>query len=145
MLFRSTQLRALDGSLTTIPNGSITTVANFSKDWSRVVLDVEVDYAEDADRASQVMLTTARALRAERPDELIEEPVALGVERLTAASVSLRLTVKTLPTKHPEIARELRRRIKLAFDQAGIKAPIREQFVLSQREPTPLNTPKKLA
>ena len=55
----------------------------------------------------------------------------LGVERLTNSSIGLRLTVKTAANKHPEVARELRRRVKLAFDQAGIKAPSREQLVLA--------------
>ena len=132
MMLRATQIRALDGSLTTIPNGSITTVANLSKDWARVVLDLEVDYQEDADRAAQIMLATAQTLHAERPNELIEDPVSMGVERLTPSSLVVRLTVKTLPQKQTDIARELRRRIKLAFDQAGIRAPVREQFILTE-------------
>jgi moderate conductance mechanosensitive channel len=132
MMLRATQIRALDGSLTTIPNGTITTVANLSKDWARVVLDFEIDYQEDADRAAQLMLTTAQTLREERPGEMIEDPVSMGVERLTSSSIVVRLTVKTLPQKQADIARELRRRIKLAFDQAGVRAPSREQFILTE-------------
>ena len=132
MMLRATQIRALDGSLTTIPNGSITTVANLSKDWARVVLDFEVDYQEDADRAAHIMLATAQTLREERPSEMIEDPVSMGVERLTPSSLVVRLTVKTLPQKQADIARELRRRIKLAFDQAGVRAPVREQFILTE-------------
>jgi small conductance mechanosensitive channel len=131
LTLRVTLIRALDGSLTTIPNGTINTVSNFSKDWSRAVLDVEVDYNEDADRAMKTMLAAAQQLRAERPEEILEEPAMLGVERLSNSSIGLRLTVKTAANKQNEIARELRRRVKLAFDQAGIKAPSREQFVLA--------------
>jgi small conductance mechanosensitive channel len=134
MMLRATQIRALDGSLTTIPNGTITTVANLSKDWTRVVLDIEVDYQEDADRAAHIMLATAQTLREERPDEFIEAPVSMGIERLTPSSLVVRLTAKTPPQKQADIARELRRRIKLAFDQAGVRAPVREQFILT--EPT---------
>lgn len=130
LTLRMTLIRSLDGSLTTIPNGTITTVANFSKDWSRAVLDIEIDYTEDADRAMQVMLATAHQLREERPSEMLEEPTTPGVERLTPSSIGLRLMVKTAANKQADIARELRRRIKLAFDQIGIKAPSREQFVL---------------
>lgn len=43
LTLRMTLIRALDGSLTTIPNGTIATVSNFSKDWSRAVLDLEID------------------------------------------------------------------------------------------------------
>lgn len=132
LTLRATWVRALDGALTTIPNGAIATVSNLSRDWGRVVLDVEVDYAEDVDRAVQVMNETARQLRAEQPDELIEEPAVLGVDRLSAAALTLRLIVKTPPNKQGNVGAELRRRIKLAFDRAGIKAPApTQQLVLN--------------
>lgn len=131
LTLRVTLIRGLDGALTIIPNGTITTVSNFSKDWSRAVLDIEIDYNEDTDRAMKTMLAAAEQLRVERPQEILEEPAMLGVERLTHASIGLRLTVKTAANKQADIARELRRRVKLAFDQAGIKAPSREQLVLA--------------
>lgn len=131
LTLRMTLIRALDGSLTTIPNGTIATVSNFSKDWSRAVLDMEIDYTADPDQAMDAMLATARQMREERPYEIIEEPTMLGVERLTPSSIGLRLTVKTVTSKQAEIARELRRRTKLAFDKLGIKGPSREQFVLA--------------
>ena len=131
LTLRMTSIRALDGALTTIPNGTIATVSNFSKDWSRAVLDMEIDYTEDADRALEVMLATARQLRDERPAEIIEDPNLPGMERLTHNSIGLRLTVKTAANKQADVARELRRRTKQAFDQLGIKGPAREQFVLA--------------
>lgn len=131
LTLRMTLVRSLDGSLTTIPNGTITTVSNFSKDWARAVLDMEIDYSEDADHAMTVMLATAQQLREERPTDILEDPGAPGVERLTPASIGLRLTVKTAANKQADVARELRRRLKLKFDQLGIKAPAREHFVLA--------------
>lgn len=123
LTLRVTRIRSLDGALTTIPNGSITTVSNLSRDWSRAVLDVEIDYSADIDRAMQVMLATAAQFRQERPDEITEDPVMLGVDKATGTGITLRLTVKTAPAKQAEIARELRRRIKLAFDREGIRVP----------------------
>lgn len=123
LTLRVTRIRGLDGALTTIPNGSITTVSNLSRDWSRAVLDVEIDYGADIDRAMQVMLTTTAQYRQERPDEITEEPVMLGVDKATGTGVTLRMTVKTAPAKQADIARELRRRIKLAFDHEGIRVP----------------------
>ncbi len=123
LTLRATRVRALDGSLAIIPNGSVGAVVNYSKGWSRVVLDVEVDYKEDVDHAMRVMLETAKLMREESPAEIIEEPLMLGVDKLGAASVTLRLLAKTAPNKQAEVGRELRRRIKLAFDRRGIKTP----------------------
>lgn len=134
LTLRMTSVRALDGALITIPNGTITTVSNLSKDWARAVLDMEIDYTEDADRAMEVMLATARQLREEHPAEIIEEPGRPGMERLTQNSIGLRLTIKTAANKQADIGRELRRRTKLAFDQLGIKGPSREQFVLKGKQ-----------
>jgi small-conductance mechanosensitive channel len=125
LTLRSTRVRGIDGALTTFPNGSITTVSNLSKDWTRAVLDVEVDYAEDVDRAMRIMLDAARKLKEERPGEMTDEPTMLGLDKVTNGNLTLRLTVKTLPSKQAEIARELRRCIKVAFDREGIKGPVR--------------------
>jgi small conductance mechanosensitive channel len=135
LTLRVTRVRALDGSLTTIPNGSIGAVVNFSKGWSRVVLDIEIDYKEDVDHAMRVMLDAAKRMKEERPGEIIEDPAMLGVDRLGASSVTLRLLAKTAPNKQSDVGRELRRRIKLAFDQEGIKTPSPTQQLVLTSQP----------
>jgi small conductance mechanosensitive channel len=130
---RVTRVRALDGSLTMIPNGNIGAVVNYSKGWSRVVLDIEVDYKEDLDRAMQVMLETAKRMKEESPADIIEEPVMLGVDKLGANGITLRLLAKTAANRQNEVGRELRRRVKLAFDQEGIKTPSPAQQLVLHR------------
>ena len=127
LTLRATRVRGLDGSLTSIPNGSVGAVVNYSKGWSRVVLDIEIDYKEDVNRAMRVVLETAKQVRAESPADITEEPAMLGVDKLSAASVTLRLLAKTATGKQAEVGRELRRRVKLAFDQEGIKTPAASQ------------------
>jgi len=134
LTLRASHVRNLDGAMTIIPNGTIATVSNLSKGWSRVVLDIEIDYDEDMDRAMQVMLDVARALRAERPQDLTDEPAMLGVDRMTNTSVVLRMLVKTAPARHNDIGRELRRLIKIAFDREGIRVPPSEHRVVLSRE-----------
>lgn len=133
LTMRVTRIRSIDGSLTMIPNGTINSVINYSKGWSRVVLDIEIDYKEDVDRAMKVILETAKTMREERPVDIIEEPSMLGVDKVSGRSVTIRLIVKTAPNKQFEIGRELRRRVKLAFDREEIKIPsLAQQLVLSE-------------
>ena len=120
LTLRSTRVRGTDGALTIFPNGGISTVANLSKEWMRVVLDFEIDYASDTDRAMQMMLETAQQLASERPLEILEAPTMQGIEKVSGGNLMLRLVMKTTPAKQAELARELRRRVKLAFDAAGI-------------------------
>jgi moderate conductance mechanosensitive channel len=130
LTLRVTRIRGLDGALTSIPNGSISIVSNMSKDWSRVVLDVEVSSAEDIDRTMKLMVEAAQQMKTEMPNDILEEPLMLGIDKLSSTSVTLRLMVKTSPTKHYELGRELRRRIKFAFEREGIKAPMPQQQLI---------------
>jgi moderate conductance mechanosensitive channel len=130
LTLRVTRIRGLDGALTSIPNGSISVVSNMSKDWSRVVLDVEVSSAQDIDLAMKLMVEAAQEVKAEMSNDILEEPLMLGIDKLSSTSVTLRLMVKTSATKHFEIGRELRRRIKFAFEREGIKAPMPQQQLI---------------
>jgi moderate conductance mechanosensitive channel len=124
LTLRVTRVRgALDGALTTIPNGAIVHVSNFSKGWSRAVLDVEIDAAEDLDRAMSIMLDAARQAHAEQSELLLEAPSMQGVDRLTPGALTLRMTARTAAGKQADATRDLRRRIKLAFDREKIRMP----------------------
>ncbi len=53
----------------------------------------------------------------------IVRPGFLGVEALGESQVTLRLLAKTEPLRQWDVARELRKRIKNAFDREGIYGP----------------------
>jgi small-conductance mechanosensitive channel len=119
---RTTSLRATDGTVWYVPNGEIRRVGNKSQHWSRALLDVDVAYETDIDHAKLVIKRVADGLWQER-DEIIEEPEVWGVESLGPHSVVIRLVVKTLPSDQYAVSRELRERLKAAFDVAGIEIP----------------------
>ena len=50
-------------------------------------------------------------------------PRALGVEEVKPASVTIRLAVKTRPSKRDDVARQLRASVEGALEQAGIPLP----------------------
>ncbi|MGB3614822.1 MAG: mechanosensitive ion channel family protein [Elainellaceae cyanobacterium] len=122
MGLRITQLRNEEGRLITVPNGSITVVQNLTKEWSRVDLTVDVSYAANIDDALGVISAVAQALDDDPAwdDLILEPPTVLGVDQLSHAGATVRLWIKTLPLKQWEVAREYRRRLKNAFDKAGI-------------------------
>jgi moderate conductance mechanosensitive channel len=120
---RTTVLRDNDGTVHIIPNGSITTVSNMTREWARAVLDIGVDGREDADRCLGVLKAVARDLEADplwsaRLRGPFEFP---GIEKLEASNVVLRMTVQTRPVEQWNVNRELRRRVKIAFDGEKIR------------------------
>jgi len=122
---RTTRLRAVDGIVWHVRNGEIERLGNESRDWARVLVDVEV--ARGADLAL-AMGTVERAGHQVAQDEqwqpfLLEAPELWGVEEVKPASVTIRLAVKTRPSKRDDIARQLRATVERALEQAGIPLP----------------------
>ena len=133
---RTTRLRAVDGTVWHVPNGDIRRVGNKSQHWSRALLDVEVAYDTDIDLAKGVIKRVADALWKERED-ILEEPEVWGVERLGPNAIVIRLVVKTRPADQYDVSRELRQRLKEAFDAEGIEIPFPQQVVWNRNVPDP--------
>jgi len=129
---RTTRLRAVDGTVWHMPNGEITRVGNMSQHWSRALLDVEVAYDTDLVHARSVIKRVADELWRE-DTSILDEPEMWGVEQLGASGIALRLVVKTTPSTQWKVSRELRERIKLAFDAEGIEIPFPQQMVWNRQ------------
>jgi small-conductance mechanosensitive channel len=131
MTLRIVVLRDVHGVVHIVPNGQITKVSNLTRSWARVVLEVGVAYKEDPDRVMDVLRDVGRELfedPAWKP--LLLDPVEVpGIETFGESAVNIRVMVKTLPLKQWDVARELRRRIKLRFDREGIEIPFPHQTV----------------
>ncbi|MEQ8833491.1 MAG: mechanosensitive ion channel family protein [Miltoncostaeaceae bacterium] len=133
---RTTRLRDVEGTLWHFPNGEIMRVGNKSQQWSRALLDIGVAYGTDIDLAAHIIDRVAHDL-AEDPDyrdELLATPDVWGVQNLGPDSVDIRLVIKTQPGSQWAVAREMRRRIKLAFDAAGIEIPFPQRTVWMRTE-----------
>ncbi|MCA9452347.1 MAG: mechanosensitive ion channel family protein [Nitrospiraceae bacterium] len=123
--FRTITLRDLSGTVHIFPNGTVTTLANMSKDWSYYVMNIGVAYKEDTDRVSSVMKEVGRDLQAdpEIGPNILEPIEILGVDDFGESEVVIKARLKTLPIKQWMVGREYRRRLKKAFDQQRIEIP----------------------
>lgn len=128
---RTTQLRDVDGVLWFIRNGQITAVGNSSQDWARAWLEIPVPYEADIDRVTQVLKDTAMALHddPEYGHAILGEPEIWGIGSLTGDTVTIQLAVITAPSEQWGVARELRRRIKDAFDLHGLRVSLPQQTI----------------
>ena len=126
---RITRLRDAEGRLITIPNSEIKIVANLSSNWSRADLNIPVAYQVDVDKALKVINEVAQEMDQDSlwHEQIIEPPAVLGVENFADRGIIIRVWIKTLPLKQWDVAREFRRRIKNAFEQAEIPIPLPQQ------------------
>jgi moderate conductance mechanosensitive channel len=134
LTLRVTGLRALDGTMHFIANGNITHVANRSKDWARAIIDVGVAYKEDPARVREVLEEVAEGVSNNGEQvgrKLYGAPEVLGVEMLGEYEVVWRMMADTKPGKQWEVARQLREKIKIAFDEKGIEIPYPHQVTIA--------------
>ncbi len=122
LTLRRTVLRDARGALVTIANGEIRTVSNLSRDWSQAFVDVSLAPECQIEKTMQALETAAAALRGDPAwsQALVDGPRILGVQSFDRTSSTVRLQVRTAPTRQDEVARELRRRIQIEFQKQGI-------------------------
>ncbi|MCU1672175.1 MAG: MscS Mechanosensitive ion channel [Frankiales bacterium] len=119
---RTTRLRDVYGTVWHIRNGEVIRVGNKSQGWARALLDIPVSWDSDVPRVREVVKAAADTVWQDEDwkDKVVEEPEVWGVEDMGASGVLIRLVVKTAPLEQWEVARELRQRVKEAFDREGI-------------------------
>jgi moderate conductance mechanosensitive channel len=105
------------------PNGTITALANLSKQFAYAVVDIRVAYTENIDRAMGTIRQIGESMEQDpawRP--LLLAPLdIIGIESLAEGFAVVRLKFKTLPLQQSKVAYELRRRLMLAFVSRHIK------------------------
>ena len=122
LTLRRTVIRDARGALVTIANGEIRTVSNLSRDWSQAFVDVSLAPESPIEKTLQALENAAAALRGDPAwsQTLVDGPRILGVQNFDRNSSTVRLQVRTAPTRQDEVARELRRRIQVEFQKQGI-------------------------
>ena len=122
---RTTKLRTDSGELIVLPNGEIRQVTNLSKDWARVVLDIPLAVDSDIPLATDLLRRIGEEISEDEGWSrlLLDAPSVMGIERFGVGFLQLRFVARTLPGRQFDVARELRGRISLAFQAAGVAAP----------------------
>ncbi|BAZ70971.1 hypothetical protein NIES4106_57680 (plasmid) [Fischerella sp. NIES-4106] len=129
MNLRVTQLRNDEGRLITIPNSAIAQVENLTRFWSRVDFTIEVAYETDIKMALALFQEIAQHMYNEPQwrNCLVELPEVLGVDNLSHTGMMIRVWIKTQPLQQWAVGREFRLRVRVAFEEYGIRIGIPQQ------------------
>lgn len=125
MNLRRTVLRDLDGIVHIVPNGEITVASNFTKEWSRVNMNISVAYKEDLEHVIKIINQVCKDL-ADDPNwspRILKTPQVLRVDALGDSGIEIKILGDTKPIHQWDVMGELRLRIKKAFDNEGIEIP----------------------
>lgn len=122
LTLRRTVVRDARGALVTLSNGDIRTVGNLSRDWSQTFVDVSMSPQIAQEKALQALEAAIAEFRGDPSwsQVLVDGPRILGLQSYNQSASTIRLQVRTTPSRQDDVARELRRRIQLEFQRQGI-------------------------
>jgi moderate conductance mechanosensitive channel len=129
---RTTRLRDVNGVVWHIPNGAIARVGNMTQEWSRMLVDVDVAYETDLDRALELLADVVARfeVREDVRERLVGEPMeVVGVHALGESGITIRIICKTLPGQHWALGRLFRQVVKRELEAAGIEIPYPQRTV----------------
>jgi len=138
---RLTTLRDSDGTVHYIPHGEITIVSNAAKDFANINFNIGVAYDTDIDLLISVINEVGEELKRDKKfSKLITKtPTFLRIQDFADSAIIVKIQGETLALSQWEVTGELRRRLKIAFDKAGIEFPY-PQLVVHEapksKEPT---------
>ncbi len=120
---RTIVVRDGEGAVQVFPNGTITALANFSKQFAYALVDVRIAYTENMDRVFGTLREVGASMERDAIwGALILAPLeVVGVESLSDGAATVRVKFKTQPLNQGKVANELRRRLMNAFVGRGIK------------------------
>ena len=120
---RTLILRDVEGAVQVFPNGTITALANLSKQFAFAIVDVRVAYTENIDRVMGTLREVGASMEHDPTwGALVVGPLeVVGVESLADGAATIRVKFKTLPLNQGRVANELRRRLLPTFVGRGIR------------------------
>lgn len=122
---RYIKMRDYDGNVHFIPNGTVTTVTNMSREFAYSVIDVGVAYREDVDEVMAIMRGVGEQMRGDEAfaDKILDDLELAGVDRWADSSVVIRCRFKVQPLEQWGVRREFLQRLKREFDRHGVEIP----------------------
>lgn len=123
---RTTRVRDLEGRLHVLANGDIRAVSNLTAQWSRAVVDLNVEYSADMNAVLRALEAAARRAQADAALQplLLEAPQALGWVALKDWAVQVRLMAKTAPGKQWAVMTALRQYALEALAAEGVQVAL---------------------
>jgi small-conductance mechanosensitive channel len=108
-----------------------------SRDWSQVFVDITVPTDQPTDAALSLLEKVAGELRGDAAwsPALVDGPRVLGIESLSLDGAVLRLQVRAALNRRDDVARELRRRIRLAFEESHLPLALTHKVLWQGQAP----------
>ncbi len=125
MNLRITVMRDFEGKVHIVPNGEISVVTNFTREYSRALIEIGVAYKEDVDKVIGILKEVGEEIRKDEiyGPKIMEPMEVIGLDSFGSSSINIKVRFKTKPIEQWSTAREYRRLVKKRFDKENIEIP----------------------
>jgi len=134
---RTTRVRDNAGRHHIVRNGQINDLVNYSKEYTNAVVEVGVAYESDLNKVFDVLKTTGERLNVEN-DMVLEATSVKGLDNFGESELLMRTVTRVKPGCHLHVERDLRKRIKDAFDENDIEIPYARRVLIMRNEQEPI-------
>jgi len=131
MSIRTIKLRDGQGTLQVIPFGEVAKIKNLSREFAYHVIELVLPFSADPDVIARI-LTEIGAAMAEDPEIgplMADKLEIIGLVGMGLDGMKLQARIKTRPLKQWAVQRDFNKRLKHAFDAAGITPPAAGQVI----------------
>ena len=137
---RITRIRDLTGVVWYVRNGEILRVANQSQGWTMAAATIPVSYDADLEQVRQIVVEVGNDMYNDPVTQtmMLGRPVFAGVDAVSGEAVYVRIVAKARASHQVTLTRELRERLKNAFDRNGVVVPVLARPVSYGLDGTPL-------
>lgn len=128
---RLTIIRDLDGTVHHIPNGEIKKASNLSKDFSRINLNIGIAYSSNLEKVMEIVngIGNGMVTDPEWKSSIISAPHFVRVEDFADSAIIIKILGDVQPLRQWDVAGELRKRLKIAFDREGVEIPFPQRVM----------------
>ena len=128
---RMATLRDLDGTVHHVPHGVASKVSNLSKEYARINLNIGVSYSSDLEKVIETVNAVGQGIAEDEAwkGRVISPPKFLRVDDFADSAIMIKILGDTKPLAQWDVAGEYRKRLKIAFDKAGIEIPFPQRVV----------------
>jgi small conductance mechanosensitive channel len=123
---RVTRIRDLTGVVWYVRNGEILRVANQSQGWTLAAATIPVSYNADLEVIRQIVIDVGNDMYNDPVTQtmMLGRPTFAGVDAVSGEAIYVRIVAKARASHQVTLTRELRERLKNAFDRNGIVVPV---------------------
>lgn len=130
---RTTKLVSWQGEVHIIPNGTITSVTNFSMSNSLAVVDIPMKAEQSLDESVHLVKRALAGIE-DRDLNIVKVPDVLGIQSMTTSEYVVRIVAECMPNSRASVERQIQNDVKKMIEYRDNSSQAALEFASAQEK-----------